>query len=80
MCPIVDPDAAGFEVGDEAADADLLAHRIGQAGKVDVTSPWERVARGGGRGSRGARVAARPPLGVRGSCGRGGSLTRTSAG
>ena len=61
--PVVDPDAAGFEVGDEAADADLLAQRVGQVGEVDVTSLWERVARGGGRrrsGGTGGRRRSTP--------------------
>ena len=72
--PIVYPDAAGFEVSDEAADADLLAHGIGETGKVDVTPPWERVARGGGRRrSVGTGVAAVRAMAVRGSGGRGGS-------
>ena len=58
--PVVDPDAAGFEVGDEAADADLLAERVGQVGEVDVTSLREWVARGGGRRRRGG--AGSPPV------------------
>ena len=53
--PVVDPDAAGFEVGDKAADADLLAERVGQVGEVDVTSLREWVARGRGRGGCPAR-------------------------
>ena len=60
-CPVVDPDAAGFEVGDETADADLFAHRSGETGKVDVTSVWERVARGGGRRRRCGTGVARGP-------------------
>ena len=49
--------------------------RIGQVGKVDVTSRWERVARGGGRRrSGGTRVAARPTPGCSSDAGgRGGS-------
>ena len=58
--PVVDPDAAGFEVGDEAADADLLAERVGQVGEVDVTSLREWVARGSGRRGCSRRQAAPP--------------------
>ena len=72
--PVVDPDAAGLEVGDEAADADLLAERVGQVGEVDVTSLREWVARGSGRGGRpGAGGAAGRPRAAPGSGGRGGS-------